>query len=402
MDSQDSVKTIEFSEWKWGERRSSDSNEPNNPHINKRCTKDRFEINNDHLISFEENLKSESTLVSEALQETRKRKFFAINASMILFPGLIGGLLAVASSIENITPEDPEFDISDYYWVALVAISMFIGMANMISIKYIAAYKAQANLFIRQLNCLRQVRDSITYYKFEGKYPIHVNALIEGSTYYRIFGKHRKLYVGNEELRDRLGGSFSDSADKSLIGFLFITSLTLISAPYICLAEISIENWSNLIGHHSSFLDNKAHLIFFNMLFVILSVVIFVWGHWENFKKLRTADLIQKAPEENSNSNSNESTEDIQNNKNAYKELFKLKISDYVSMLLVVTLAIYWIYLGLNISEDFTVFMVIMVTLSITSMFLILICIKKVFFDSLNRIHKSIVYKLDFSFHAIT
>ncbi len=122
------------------------------------------------------------------------------------------------------------------------------------------------------------------------------------------------------------------------------------------------------------------------MLFVILSVTIFVWGNWHNFKKLRPADL-------------NGSTEGTPKTRDTYKELFKLKISDRVSMLAIVIPALYWIYLGFNLSEG-SVFMVIMVMLSLTSMFLILICVKKVFFDSLNRIHKSIIYKLDFSFSA--
>ena len=208
---------------------------------NSALNKSDFIIKKNDLRSYEENLRWESALVSEALHDTRKRKFFAINVSIILFPGLIGGILAIASYLEKMGVDQDEK--VGYYWVTIVAISMFIGMANMISIKYIAAYKAQANLFIRQLNCLRQARDSVTYNRFEGKFPNDLSSLLDKSTtYYKIFGRHRKLYIGNEELRDRLVGSFSESADKSLIGFLFITSSTLISAPFIYLAAVSLRS----------------------------------------------------------------------------------------------------------------------------------------------------------------
>lgn len=324
-------------------------------------------------------------MVSDALQETRKRKFFAINASMILFPGLIGGFLAIASSLDKVKNTSGYAPEIDYYWIALVAISMFIGMANMISIKYIAAYKAQANLFLRQLNCLRQARDSLTYFKFEGKYPIHLMELMEGSVYYRVFGKHRKLYIGNEELRHRLEGSFSDSADKSLIGFLFITSLTLISAPFICLASVSIEKWNESTNFLIPFLGNPTYLVFLNMLLIVLSIIIFVSAHWENFKKLRTGKLYPDKSTE----------EELSKSISTDIELFKLKLPDFVSMILITIIALYWIYLGFIFEEELTIFTVIMVTLSLTSLFLIIICVKKVFFDSLNRIHKSIVHKLN-------
>ncbi|SFL09338.1 hypothetical protein SAMN05216302_10315 [Nitrosomonas aestuarii] len=383
----DSIVDIPFTKWKWKEKRSS-SNNPTHQ-IDQRCDSGQFEIKNDHLLSYEENLKWESVLVSEALQETRKRKAFAINASMILFPGLVAGFLAIIPTIEKLEGGQSYSQalalISSHSWITLVIISMFIGMANMIAIKYIAAYKAQANLFLRQLNCLRQARDSITYYKFVGRYPIHLKELIQPSAYYKVFGKHRKLYIGNEELRNRMEGSFSDSADKSLIGFLFITSLTLISAPFICLSIISIHNWDNLAIQDIPFLDSQANLITANMVLLIISIFIFIYGHWGNFKRLRTYYV------------NTEDSPDSGQKKTGEIEIFKPKVSDYISRFLVSILVFYWIYLGFQITEEVTVFSVIMTTLALTSWVLILICVNKVFFDSLNRIHKSIVYQLDLS-----
>ena len=105
------------------------TDEKGNPPINKNS----FQISKDDLESYEENLKWESVLVSDALQETRKRKFFAINFSIVLFPGLVGAMLAIASHLKKIDANLDEK--TSYYWVTIIAISMFIGMANMISIK---------------------------------------------------------------------------------------------------------------------------------------------------------------------------------------------------------------------------------------------------------------------------
>lgn len=372
-DSRDNSADIKFAEWKWPDNRVKAESVV----VDRRCSTKSFKMNQGNLESYEANLKWESGLVSEALHETRKRKFFAINASMILFPGLIAGMLAAASYLEKFKAG------IDFHWIAIVSISMFIGMANMISIKYIAAYKAQANLFIRQLNCLRQARDSITYYRLEGEYPIHLRSLVEGGIYYKTFGKHRKLYIGNEELRDRLGGSFSESADKSLISFLFLTSLTLISAPIICLAAIALHKWQALGLNPLMFFDNEVYLVFFTMLMVISAIMLFVIGHWDNFKKLRTDHTAPRSAEE-------------RNVANAYTPIFVLNVKDYVSMSLVVLLASYWAFLGWSTGQ--TVGNAIMLTLASISLFLIVMCVKKVFFDSLNRIHKSLVYKVNFNF----
>lgn len=366
------LETVKFAEWNWQEHRK----QTRSVDVDRRCSRNSFEIKRDHLESYEMSLRWESELISSALHETRKRKFFAINASMILFPGLIAGMLAAASYLEKL-----EAGI-DFHWIAVVSISMFIGMANMITIKYIAAYKAQANLFLRQLNCLRQARDSLTYYKFEGKYPVHLRSLVEGGIYYKTFGKHRKLYIGNEELRERLGGSFSESADKSLISFLFITSLTLILAPFLCLAAVSLRAWETLPPDFL-LLTNATHLVFLTSLLLILAVIFFVNGHWKNFKKLRTDHADPNSPEE-------------QLVGTGYKPIFILNIKDYISMFLVTISACYWAFLGWSANQ--AIANAVILILASISLFLILMCVKKVFFDSLNRMHKSLVYKINFNF----
>jgi hypothetical protein len=372
MSSTDLTK-IRFQSWKWTERRT----------VSKPVDVDRrktdFTISQKHLTSHEENLRWESELVSDALDKTRKRKFFAISASMIIFPGLIGGMLSVVSVMTQIGIKE-----ADFQWLSIVSISMFIGIANMVTIKYIAAYKAQANLFIRQLNCLRQARDSLTYYKFEGEYPIHLRSLVEEGIYYKVFGRHRKLYIGNEELRDRLGGSFSDSADKSLICFLFLTSLTLISAPIVCLAAFSLNG--KTVPDQYPYVLNGAHLIFLTMSVLFLAVMLFVIGHWKNFKRLRTDHVTKKNYEKKDAS------------KYKYDPIFSLNLRDYIAILLILVSASLWAYKGWS-SRPPTVANALLVVLAICSMFLIVMSVKKVFFDSLNRIHKSLFYRININFN---
>ncbi len=100
------------------------------PDLNKRCEKKEFEIKREDLLKYEENLKWESILVSDALQEARKRKFFAINASMIVFPGLVAGFLSVVSILRKMgfppATGEGQAESLDHYWITLVIISMFV------------------------------------------------------------------------------------------------------------------------------------------------------------------------------------------------------------------------------------------------------------------------------------
>ncbi|MBA2659754.1 MAG: hypothetical protein H0U72_09500 [Nitrosospira sp.] len=68
---------IKFTGWKWKENRFAP---PTPVQVDRRCAEKKFQIDRRDLESYEENLKWESQLVSEALLETRKRKIFAINA----------------------------------------------------------------------------------------------------------------------------------------------------------------------------------------------------------------------------------------------------------------------------------------------------------------------------------
>jgi hypothetical protein len=119
------------------------------------------------------------------------------------------------------------------------------------------------------------------------------------------------------------------------------------------------------------------------MVVLIFSVAFFVGGHWENFKKLRTDNTSPRSSEERFVGT-------------GYQPIFGWSINDYISMLLVSIVACYWAFLGWSTGQ--TVANAIMLTLASISLFLILMCVKKVFFDSLNRMHKSLVYKVNFNF----
>jgi len=367
---------IEYSKWnplwekEWGDGFIRKKNETGKFNVNKRSKQSSFTVETDSLKSHEENLKWEFKVMTDNLNEIRKRKFFAINASMILFPGLIGGLAAIAS-LNDITKIEEGLQ-----WAAVVTVSMFIGMANMIAIKYIAAFKSQSNLAIRQINCLRQALDSMTYYRFEGKFPIHLKALSEGGVYYKIFGKHRKLPVGNEGLRNRFIGSFTESADKSLIGFLFFTSTILVSAPFLYLVSVSMSNWETITQYYHYLLGYKNEAIAITLLFLVAAVGAFVFAHWSDFKHLRTGD---GAVSEN------------ENPIEMPEVLFNFNKLDYIPMTLFVIPAIFWITIGWLHTK--TIFSVIVFCLVFVSIFLMATCVHKVFFDSLNRINKSLISK---------
>ncbi len=120
------------------------------------------------------------------------------------------------------------------------------------------------------------------------------------------------------------------------------------------------------------------------MVLLITSTAIFITGHYrENFKKLRTNYL-----------NSEDTLEKEEKSRANEIEIFKTKWTDHVSRILVLILAIFWICLGL---KEISVFSVIMTTLALISLVLIIICVNKVFFDSLNRIHNLICHRLEIS-----
>jgi len=370
-----------FSEWNESWKRDIPEGTRENPlggvnkdenlsDIDKRCDNKKLNIDHESFKNHENNLKWEFELVSSCLNEVRRRKFFAINASMILFPGLIGALAAITSA--KVGENNPGF-----YWLTVVLISMFIGTANMIAIKYIAAFKAQANLHLRQINCLRQAIDSIAYFRFEGKYPIHLNALMEGGVYYKVFGKHRKLPIGNEGLRNRFMGSFSESADKSLIGFLFFTSSILISAPYIYLMSTSLVNWEIFPEAH---FFSKLFMVNATLLFLIFSVFIFIYIHRESFRALRTGDGAW---------------DESQVKKDNPKVLFKYELFDFFPAMLILIPSVYWAFFSVNSNDS--IYSSVLVILSVVSIFMFFMSVKKVFFDSLNRINKSMTSKSSWS-----
>ncbi len=367
---------IEFSDWneEWEretpeatrERAEGVKDSASHPKIDKRSDKNSFDITDEDVKSHEANIKWEFGVLSNTLNEIRRRKFFAINASMILFPGLIGALAVITSA--KVSSDNPGF-----YWVSMVSISMFIGLANMIAIKYIAAFKAQANLHLRQLNCLRQALDSIAYLRFEKKYPVHLKSLKEGGVYYKTFGKHRKLPVGNEGFRNRFMGAFSESADKSLIGFLFFTSSILLSAPYIYLISVSLTNWSKFVDFHYLSMIATVNV---TLGCLILSVLLFVFIHRNSFAKLRNGDGVSKVPQVKDDSS---------------RLLFEYNWWDVLPTLLILMPSIYWIVF--SIVSTSSIYSWILVVFAVISLSMFFTCVRKVFFDSLNRIHKSMISK---------
>ncbi len=364
---------IKFSKWnpdwasQWSDGLQRQPNSTADYNLNKRCDKTEFKISAEHLESHEENLKWEFEQTSQSLNEIRKRKFIAINASMVMFPGLVGALAAIT------TMNELSLFTESMQWVAVLIVSIFIGLANMIAIKYIAAFKSQSTLAIRQINCLRQALDSITYFKFEGKFPIHLKALAEGSIYFKTFGKHRKFPVGNEGFRNRFIDSFSVSADKSLIGFLYLTSVLLVGAPFIYWIAVSYTRRDSLFASLSGY----SHVFIALTLFIfIVGVFAFVFAHWTDFK------YLGKDEEEEVRKNQKELPFDI---------LFCFNKFDCIPIALFAITGLFWVVVGLSQSK--TIFSIIILSLTVVSTVILIASVHKVFFDSLNRINKSLITK---------
>jgi len=369
---------FKFSEWDSsylieGEKEREKSEDFEGPE--KRCRNEGFNLDID---AYEDNIKWEMESVSQYLSEVRRRKFFAINASIVLFPGLVSAVVAIVST--KLIPKGEEANL----WVVLLFVSMFIGAANMIAIKYIAAFKSQFILALRQISCLRQALDSITYLRIEGKFPIHRRALMRGSVYYKIFGKHRKLPIGNEGYRGRFQRSPFASADMTLIHFLYINSIALMLSPFMYVVPMVRTEWDTLTndlmrsyGFEYSFLLTAGGFI----------AGIFIIGVM-HFRKIEKVENIEE--------------EDVSEaeviDAKKVKCHFKLNVWDIgVTIVFILLPLLYWVCVGIDHSENIKEY--IGVLFLILSIVITLLSIRFIFYDSLNRIYNAFTTKSDSCFN---
>ncbi len=369
---------IKFSEWDdsyifEGEKERENAENFEGPE--KRCRDTSFNLDID---AYEKNIKWEMECVSQYLSEVRRRKFFAINASIIFFPGLVSAVAAIAST--KLIQGGEETNL----WVVFLFISMFVGAANMIAIKYISAFKSQFILALRQISCLRQALDSITYFRIEGVFPIHRRALMKGGVYYKVFGKHRKLPIGNEGYRGRFQRSPFASADMTLIHFLYLNSITLMLAPFMYIVVMAKGKWGELSSDLPRSYGFEDSLLL-TAGFLILGVIIISVMHFRKIEKVKK-DEEKETPEAE------------ERDAKKAKRHFKLNTWDIiVTTVFILFPLLYWVYVGVdlteNIKEHIGIFFLLM-SISIT-----LLSVKYIFYDSLNRVYNAFTTKSDSCFN---
>ena len=177
--------------------------------------------------SYIERLQWEQNTLFDYLKDIQRKKFLVINYAVGIFPFIVSAIIAafsykIAGSAER----------SGVLVGFFLTILMAAGASNMVAIKYIAAFKANAILLIRQIICLRQALDSVTYHLIEGALPTKIDALRNNTTkYWEVFGRHRKLPIGNNGYRSHYLDNYCESADETVVTFLYVISSMLLFSP---------------------------------------------------------------------------------------------------------------------------------------------------------------------------
>lgn len=347
----------------------------------RRCSNPEGEIDDIDLSAYREQLLLESDRVQVLLVEARKRKFFIINMSILAIPNLIAIYAAVLSLSDKSGSSD--FMMPAIILIAAIS-SVFIAMSGMVSVKYIAAFKAQTNLLSRQANCLRQALDSLIYRSVNKEFPSHLDDLFrKNGVYYRLFGRHRKLPIGNEGFRGRYIASFTESADKSIIGVLFFASVVFLLFPTIYLATLGVM----------TYYEAYPYIIRIGIWVTIASIGYasyrFYKRHGRSFNLLRTDDGV------NSKENDyDEYRESINTLKKYNYRLFTWKTGDTDASIILTSVFILWMVVGL--STELAIAPDVMLLVSLFGVAVVPMMIRKVLFDSLNRIFKSLITKSHF------
>ncbi|MCF6211300.1 MAG: hypothetical protein L3K24_11690 [Gammaproteobacteria bacterium] len=218
-------RVINISSWDGKERRVN-STEPD------RCQRisDKISPSDGDWKEYIERIQWEQNTLFDYLKDIQRKKFLVINYAVGIFPFLVAAIITTYSYISKASGGS----LSGVVIGLFIVILMAAGASNMVAIKYIAAFKANAILLIRQIICLRQALDTVNYCMFEGELPKNIDPLRNRDTkYWSVFGRHRKLPIGNSGYRRHYLDNYSESADKTVIVFIFIVSSLLLCAPTI-------------------------------------------------------------------------------------------------------------------------------------------------------------------------
>lgn len=207
-----------------------------------------------------ENIQWEMGELTDFLIDCNHRKitFFKFSLGVMSVFITIFGILFKAISEGYTLSSNKEIQI------IIAIILLVMCFINYIIIKELFSIHSSRVLVIRQMNCLRQVMDSIRFKKHEGSYPSNVSELNnETSKYWNIFGKHRKLQLENSSLKDS-EKSWSKSPDMFMILILLIVSIFLQLSASLYLVT------SQEIGNILSFLTGG--IVVLTSIFMVMDV----------------------------------------------------------------------------------------------------------------------------------
>jgi len=207
------------------------------------------------------NIQWEMSELSLFLKDCNHRKITYFKFSL--------GVMSVFITLFGITltAVAKDFDISLYLEVQIIITAILLAscLINFSIIKELFSIHSSRVHIIRQMNCLRQAIDGIRYKKHVGNYPESTADLKnESSTYWKVFGKHRKLQIDNHGLRDS-EKSWAKSPDMSMIFILSLISITLQFSATIYL--ISSES----VGKELSFICGGV--VSLSAFFIVTSLI---------------------------------------------------------------------------------------------------------------------------------
>jgi hypothetical protein len=221
----------------FSERRKRNNRKPNITKVdidNRKCDRRKNrsfrEISENMVASYLHTLKWEQEQLVEFFKDQEKKKLTILNSFIGTFTVYISALMAITFFGNKATQETLGPALINSYYLMYFIVLLGLGVINTILIKYLMSLRAGSILSARQMNCMRQAIDNITYSIFEGKYPENAKDLEnKGTSYFQIFGKHRKLPLHNDSLKQSIKSHIKPADDFTIVVVSAFTFAMLLS-----------------------------------------------------------------------------------------------------------------------------------------------------------------------------
>ncbi len=264
-----------------------------------------FQNTLDDVIEFQ---KDEQNTLLLIIDNKEKKKLMVTHVSFLLFTVLAA---MVAAILTFLSKEGLNEVTKISLFVALTLILIGINSINLSVIKYIAAFKREIVLSLRQLNCIRQSIASVIFAKLEGKLPNDNFCKDKGESeskslnnlYWPLYGSHIKYPIDNILLRNiylkekKDGREVHDykalyrSADLFTISAIFFFTIALNVAPLAVILMFHVETQATI----GSF--NDGVVFAFIVGSVMLLFILFVWRIARSFFAIVASPLKKNSSE---------------------------------------------------------------------------------------------------------